>query len=1115
MITGKEMLNRRTLIGLAGAVLLALLFWFGGPLVAIADLRPLDPVWVRSMLALLIVGGWLGLEAWRLIRLRRANAALVNAVVDAGTPAMAVQEELDQLRDRLADAVTRLRRSAGKGRGNGLYQLPWYLLIGMPGSGKTTALTRSSLLAPTAGARPGLRGTGGTRDCEWIFTEQAVLLDTAGRYTSQDSHQERDSAGWLGFLDLLRRTRPQQPINGVIVAISVADLAQSSPEELSGHAARIRSRLTELTERFGTRIPTYLLFTKADLIEGFTAFFGMMERVELEQVWGDTLPVPDFGAPSEPVRISAAFDGLVERLRQRSLDRVQQEEDPMRRAQILAFPQQIASLRDAAEHLVTEMFKGSRFDALPLFRGFYLSSGAQVGTPIDRVTTAVTRRLGLLQSVGHAATTQRSYFLTRLLADVIFAEAWLGAHDPVGEKRRRRVRGAAYGLAILAGLALSLAWGVSYSANRTHMAGIDTMADHYADRLAQVPTPAASPQIEAILPVLDDIARMATAPEAGLLASRGLGLNQDRKLVAAAGLAYAAGLQGLLRPRLLLRLEQVMRRNRGDGACLYESLKIYLLLAGRDAMDAGRVVEWARGDGVPCPQGLAPLPDAAIAHVEALTAIPSDPVGIDEALVAQVRAALASTRPADYAFALLQRNPAIRALPAFNALVAGGPLTAQVLASASNRPLSAAVPGLYTKAGYRNAVLPALATLSAALSREQWVMGGTTAVTDDATLQREVQQLYLSEYSQTWKRLLADFVLAPVNGLDDQTRLLSNLAGTASPLSGLLRAVADETRLAADLPPQPVPPPEKQVDDAFADLHRYVLAESGTSLAGTLRLIADLDNQARGVGNPTASRALLAEARRLPPAVAGLVQQVARTGGAAAGDDVRGQLAGQWASQVLPTCRMVTEGLYPHRRGAEAEVPLTDFARLFGPGGLIDDFFKTHLLRFVDMSGGTWRWQAVDGVTLAVPPSALVEFERAARIRDAFFPGPGAPLVRFDLIPRGLTGNATQAVLEVDGQTVVQGVTGGPPLSMQWPGPGVGQARLTSSPDNGAVGFDGTWALFRLIDQAQRRASARADRVDLTFAIPGGSSRFELRPTSLNHPFRLPDLSDFRCPAAL
>ena len=100
----------------------------------------------------------------------------------------------------MKDALATLKAASG-GKGDFLYDLPWYVMIGPPGSGKTTALVNSGLKFPLShGATPAaIAGVGGTRYCDWWFTEDAVLIDTAGRYTTQDSDATADKQSWLCF----------------------------------------------------------------------------------------------------------------------------------------------------------------------------------------------------------------------------------------------------------------------------------------------------------------------------------------------------------------------------------------------------------------------------------------------------------------------------------------------------------------------------------------------------------------------------------------------------------------------------------------------------------------------------------------------------------------------------------------------------------------------------------------------------------------------------------------------------------------------------------------------------------------------------------------------------
>ena len=108
--------------------------------------------------------------------------------------------------------------------------------------------------------------------------------------TTQDSDAAVDKAGWLAFLGLLKRTRARQPLNGVLVAIALSDIAAAPPPERLAHARAIRRRVKELYDQLGVRVPVYALFTKADLIAGFTEFFDDLDRERRGQVWGVSIP---------------------------------------------------------------------------------------------------------------------------------------------------------------------------------------------------------------------------------------------------------------------------------------------------------------------------------------------------------------------------------------------------------------------------------------------------------------------------------------------------------------------------------------------------------------------------------------------------------------------------------------------------------------------------------------------------------------------------------------------------------------------------------------------------------------------------------------------------------
>jgi type VI secretion system protein ImpL len=141
-----------------------------------------------------------------------------------------------------------------------------------------------------------LKGVGGTRNCDWWFTDEAVLLDTAGRYTTQDSEQKVDASAWLGFLELLKRQRPRSPLNGAIITVSVSDLLGQSEVERARYESTVRTRVQELYSKLGVAFPLYVLVTKIDLLAGANEFFADLGAEERGQVWGITFPLAAAGA---------------------------------------------------------------------------------------------------------------------------------------------------------------------------------------------------------------------------------------------------------------------------------------------------------------------------------------------------------------------------------------------------------------------------------------------------------------------------------------------------------------------------------------------------------------------------------------------------------------------------------------------------------------------------------------------------------------------------------------------------------------------------------------------------------------------------------------------------
>jgi type VI secretion system protein ImpL len=811
----------RWLRTLLGVVVLAALVWIFGPLMGVGETHPLQTAIARYIVIGVLFLLWAAVTVFNAVRARR-HAATVAAELSQPTPdqdGTDSAEEVAFLSERLREALKTLRRAriATDGSRRRLASLPWYMFIGPPGAGKTTALVNCGLRFPLAdddrygGTAEGLRGVGGTRNCEWWFTDDAVLIDTAGRYTTQDSHSAVDTKAWTGFLRLLRKHRRREPLNGILVTISLSDLSTLADADRLAHARAIRKRVRELHDELGARLPVYLLLTKADLIAGFVEFFATLGREEREQVWGITFPLDDGRSPAGAVAVFAAeFDLLLGRLNERVLERVHQEPDLQRRRLIYGFPQQVASLREVLADFLSECFRPSRLEPRAQLRGVYLTSGTQNGAPIDRLVSTLATELGLQRRLIPAfGGSGRGYFLSRLIRDVVFGESKLVRTDPKVLRRLRWMHWGVYAGCALALLLLAGVWLNSYISNRELIAQVNAGAAAYNALYAELARhPGAGTDVRPLEPPLDALRGIRSGygeRDRAIPIALTFGLYQGTKLSTAANEAYAKILNRLLLPRLLARLQvQIAAQVPGSNPdILYQLLKVYLILERQGPMDVDLVMAWLNADLLATypSEDDRPVRESIATHAQAMLQQPLLAMPVNEPLVIQARAVLNKEPIAEFSYKRLLRSKAASSLRAWTVLDNGGPAASRAFELRSGKPLdSGGVPGIYTRAGYQNRFKPLLVTLTQDIADEGWVLGRSPQGVQEKIrgadkLRRDVMGLYLDDYTRQWDRMLADIAIKPLTTLQETLDQLSLLSAPSSPLRDLLNSIDSQTQL--------------------------------------------------------------------------------------------------------------------------------------------------------------------------------------------------------------------------------------------------------------------------------------------------------------------------------
>jgi type VI secretion system protein ImpL len=1101
----------RQLLGVLGVLAAAALVWFVGPLVTVAQHAPLASEQARWVAIALVAAGIAADAAWRMVRSAQRNRRLMEGLVTGGAVGTAGAPEVALLGQRFEEAVSLLRRSRIGGRNpfaaalSGrpyVYQLPWYVIIGAPGAGKTTALVNSGLEFPLATKVGGkvLRGIGGTRNCDWWFSTEAVLVDTAGRYTTHDSHREADRAAWLGFLDLLVRYRPRRPVNGVLLTLSVSDLLGAAPEARLAHAAELRARIDELQRHLGIRFPIYVLVTKTDLLAGFMEFFADLDKDERAQVWGVTFPYEGEGAATDPMLLAASeFAALEKRLHECMLERLHAETDRERRGAIYAFPQQWRLLRETLHEFMQAVFAGSPTGgAQPLVRGVYFTSATQEGTPVDRALGGLARKLGLAHRVvAPARPSGKTFFVTRLLRDVVFAESGLAGTNLRWERRRAALQWGLVGAAVcaVAGTAV-LAW-QAYGNSRDQVA---TLAERLPalERQVLVAKTSAPTDLAALLPTLDAFETLAGSAHIG--SAFDLGLDAGERLDAAAQDSYRRLLKEAFLPRIAARLEQRLRSGGQDHVeLIYEALRAYLMLFSgknfdRAALRAYLGAEW---DGT-LPATVTPEQRNALRrHLERLLAggEVGAPTQADAKLIADARGLVAGVPLPVRAYSRLKQIDFGPEAAPFSAETAAGPTARRVFARASGRPLAQGVPALYSRAVHQRALRPRTLEVLRQFGLEApWVLGGAgTGVLDSQALVDEVERLYLADYERQWDGYIADLRLAAPATLSAGAELAQTLARPDSPLAALLRAIVREASIG---------PLAARLDGLRGFVDGLALGEMQALLAALGTHMSAVDDAVKRKTVPPSGdvmRPLTGAAQRAPEPVRAMLLPLASTSAAQVLAALREPLSRQLAGELAPACARVVGARYPFVRASREEVSRDEFEKAFAAGGLIDGFFQRHLAPYADALGRS---------------ESLLPFQRAQAIRDAFFTDGGRRLgMRLELRLLELDPGVSEFVLDVDGQALRFKRDVKAPQTLQWPGNGSGRVQLQLAGGSPYV-FEGPWALLRMLDRV-RVEPAGPGRFQLVFDVEGRKARFEARSATPLNAAQREDLEQFQCPKRL
>ncbi|MEL0634470.1 type VI secretion system membrane subunit TssM [Pseudoalteromonas carrageenovora] len=1157
-------LTSRTAILIIGFVALFLLIWFGGPLIAIANYIPLQSIAARLFTIVLIVLIFTISKFYRLAKQNKRDEKMADELIENTdeTNSSEVNEEITTLKTRMNEAIA-LLKDVKLFKGKSIYQLPWYIMIGPPGAGKTTVINNSGLDYPLKD-KLGVdlvHGVGGTRNCDWWFTNKAVLIDTAGRYTTQSSHAKHDSRAWEGFLGLLRKYRPLRPINGVMISMGISELMSQTKTERNLHARAIKQRLQELQNQLGMTFPVYVIFSKVDLIEGFREFFGELTEEECEQVWGVTFEL-NLEKETQVDVFNKEFHSLISKLTEMLNKRLINERNEEIRAKIFEFPRQLRVLQGVGDAFLKEIFTPNAYEELPIFRGVYLTSATQEGTPASFLNAENGDASSYINQ-------SKSFFIKNVLEGVIFPEQNLASTNKHHDKQSKWLRISSISIACLAVIGFSTSWYFSYSWNNNLITQTESAIATYEE------LDSASFDRNNLLILNERLNALRNLPAnnpaiIGSQENNTVGFNKLTEIQSASSEAYERSLQTYLQPFMINTLIKEMEMHPEHLSYLYETLKCYLMLFKPEYFDSEDIMVWFSAyldRNLPGDKNLLTRKNL-LQHITTLLDNGVGKIKIDNQAVRLARSELTKLPIAERAYQRLQADFLDSSIPAFRLTDIISFDSAQKFSFRNDGELTRSIPGLYTFNGFHGIFNIEKSKMLGNLMASSWVYGeeatGTYDISKDE-IEKKLEQRYFQDYIYYWQSFVDDLKLNQYSSPSEGVDITDALAGSEAPIKNIIMAVQKNVRLtklpvsenqkaagkvaasAAEMAmqtkanrikrflPDEVPKfdialPGHQVEEAFEELLQIDnqqldniqknLRELNiylTKLDRGDQLKTSIKDQISGKSKPSFIRQLEFQSRDLPYPFNSWLLDISRDTNNITKNSANRHLNDIWKSKVLREYNAAIVGRYPFSPYAQKEVNMKDFTRFFGPEGTIDSFFTQYIAPSVDMSSKPWKFDKDIGISR----DTLAMFEHAKEIQKVFFDGGSeTPRIEFGLSTIELDGTVSTFRMEIDGESMTY--RHGPTriTNFVWPGvSGQSRTRIEFTPSEGGRTINktylGEWSLYRMLDELSAKRSKTSEDLELHFSLMGNNAKVKLLPKSIRHPFWNKSVESFSCPTRL
>lgn len=1102
-------LKNPIILGIVILIAVCLAVWLFGPAISISGNAILASPVSRLVVIIICLGIWGGINLILYAHHLKKSMATATATKaeDAKETEVTPEPEVDYEAEQLEQSFRTVSKFSRK-------ILPWHLVIGSSFAGKTSLLDKATTKFKFPEGK-GIKDLDVTDVCSWHLTKEKVFLELG------DSAVNTKSPVWKNILQLLKAYRRRNPLRGLTIVCSVAELLQQTNEQRKVYAATLRQHIYEMHRQLGIRIPITIIFSKADLIAGFSEFFENLSEEEKQQVWG--IKFSETGDFSK--QFIEGFDDLIARLNERLISRMHNERDDKRAAIIASFALQMAALKPILHDFVQGIVVSAKFIEPVQLNGTYFTSSLQAGTPIDVLLDSVSDTFNLDKNV---PVKQRVHSNIAYFVNHVFDVRSMRKGVQLTQQMQRRQKlimwwGSGIGAAIL--IIATIAWYVSYS--------------DASKKVAELQQTLNSPQNVEQFSKIDTDFAVWWQKHAYL----NLGYPKH-KLGKAVRDAYVSKLQQEFMPEILGTIEQTLKMSLESKQAVYSNLKIYLMLAYPQHMDLNAVKGWMQRYWQEALMADPRAQDRLNKQLDIALSQPLAPMKIDMGLVAQARSVLRSFAIAQVAYMNLAQQIKDQNVGEINLFGSMPDQFAQVFTDVDGSPK---ISKLYTPDGYTQLYKDQHLQVLKDTLEGDWVLGTPPGkvppITDD--MKQQMLNAYYQDYISQWEKALGRIRVLKRDNLSDLLQLLGQFSSGVSPLVQIVQDINTNTTLSssflkdkakalgnkiskkhktfAEKLENMLPNNATPVDNAFASLHDLQVANLQKVLSAVYTYMqamnspdtafkAAQDLMSGDMKNPILQ--LLQQANSAPQPINRWMQNIARQCIGMIFQEARQYIQAAWDVNVYPAYVQAIKDRYPLVKTATDEVNLIDFAGFFGPQGVAGKFYTQYFAAFVQPSGNNLVWNTVAGVPIGFSDATLKMLQRLVFIQNAYFAGGSKSVaVTFIMKPLALSGHAASIDVTIGGNDYTY--KHGPlfPQNVTWPGKGGNDVTVSFTSINGQVGSvtkQGDWGLFRLLDECDLKSAGVANSTILKIGSGDYEASYMLRSNSDANPFDLDMLHGFR-----